>query len=93
MCKLCDDDAKYGHEPASAQYRAGEAGANLTDVLCAFRDIAYALQELSNALAPHGHEDKINVLLVSAHDAIDRAAHNALAQADAACGVSPGAEC
>lgn len=37
MCKLCDDDAKYGHEPESAQSRAGEAGANLTDVLDAAR--------------------------------------------------------
>lgn len=76
MCKLCDDDVKYGHEPAEAQSRACEAGANLTDVLCAFRDMAYALQELSNALAPHGHDREINALLVSAHNAIDRAAHN-----------------
>ena len=35
MCKLCDDGGEHGHEPAEAQSRAGEAGANLTDVLAA----------------------------------------------------------
>lgn len=91
-CGECERDLRGGHDetcsrhpknvaandtkPAGAQSRAGEAGANLTDVLCAFRDITYALQELSNALAPHGHEREINTLLVSAHNAIDRAAHN-----------------